>query len=109
MLWILKPGAFHKESKIPYILENNIYHSLFSIEIVHWTVSMVALSTGSFLLASIELLILAEHGLPFQALNISLNEPLLFGMYLLSLCEIFGLSKLVSFLKHLYYRRKQFK
>ena len=66
---------------------------------------MIALSTVSFLLASIELLVLAERGLPFQALNISLNEPLLFGLYLVSLCEIFGLSKLVRFVRSSLFHR----
>lgn len=76
-----------------------------SIENVHRTLSMIALSTVSFLMASIELLVLAERGLPFQALNISLNEPLLFGLYLVSLCEIFGLSKLVRFVKSSLFHR----
>lgn len=100
LLWAKKTKNSSAFQGIIYITHYFLYGS------VQWTLSLLALSTISFLMASLELLILAERGLPFQALNISINEPLLFAMYGVSLCEIFGFSRLARFVKSALFVRK---
>ena len=61
---------------------------------------LVVVSTVSFLSSTSELAILSAHGLPFQVADLRITEPLLLLVYGLSLSEIFGISRIWSFVRN---------